>query len=160
MKCLVLGGGGFLGSNLCDRLLQLGYEVRVFERQYLKKYRKFHSYEKIEWLEWDFINNDDLKHAVDGCDIIYHLISTTLPKSSNDNSVYDVETNVIATLNLLNHARNASIKKIIFLSSGGTVYGIPENTPVKENHPLNPICSYGITKIAIEKYLHCCPVKD
>lgn len=154
MKCLVLGGGGFLGSNLCDQLLQLGYEVRVFERQHLKKYRKFHSNEKIEWLEGDFINSDDLKHAVEGCEIIYHLISTTLPKSSNDNPVYDVETNVIGTLELLNHARNASTKKIVFLSSGGTVYGIPEYTPIKESHPLNPICSYGITKMTIEKYLY------
>ena len=154
MKCLVLGGGGFIGSNLCDRLLHLGYDIRIFERRLIKKYREFHATERVEWLEGDFINSDDLMHAVEGCDVIVHLISTTLPKSSNDNPVYDVETNIIGTLNLLKYAINSKIKKIIFLSSGGTVYGIPEYTPIKESHPLNPICSYGIGKMTIEKYLY------
>ena len=129
MKCLVLGGGGFLGSHLSDKLLKLGFEVRVFERPNLKKYRGFHNSEKIEWIEGDFVNNDDLEHAVSGCDYIYHLVSTMLPKSSNDNPVYDVETNIVGTLNLLSHSRNEKIKKIIFISSGGTVYGVPEKYP-------------------------------
>ncbi len=154
MKCLVLGGGGFLGSHLSDRLLQLGYEVRVFERPNLEKYRAFKCTEKIEWVEGDFLNSDDLEYAVSGCDLVYHFVSTTLPKSSNDNPVYDVETNLIGTLNLLNLALRNSIKKIIFLSSGGTVYGIPEKTPIKESHPSNLLCSYGITKLTIEKYFH------
>lgn len=154
MKCLVLGGGGYLGSHLIDELLRLDYEVRVFDRPNFKKHRDFQSSEKIEWFEGDFVNDDDLGRAVYGCDFIYHLVSTTLPKSSNDNPVYDVETNIVGTLNLLNHAHNEKIKKIIFISSGGTVYGIPENIPLKESHPTNPLCSYGIVKLAIEKYLH------
>ncbi len=154
MKCLILGGGGFLGSHLSDKLLQLGYEVRVFERPNLKKYRNFDCSEKIEWFEGDFANSDDLERSVFGCNIIYHFVSTTLPKSSNDNPVYDVETNLVGTLNLLNHAHKEKIQKIIFLSSGGTVYGVPEILPLKEIHPSNPLCSYGITKLAIEKYFH------
>ncbi len=154
MKCLVLGGGGFLGSHLSDKLLEVGYSIRIFERPNLKKYREFLCSEKIEWIEGDFANEDDLAQAVSGCDLIFHLISTTLPKSSNDNPVYDVETNLVGTLKLLSCASRAKVKKIIFLSSGGTIYGIPQTIPLCESHPNNPICSYGITKLAIEKYLH------
>jgi len=153
MKCLVLGGGGFLGSHLCDALLAKGYAVRIFDRPNLKRYRIFSADEDVEWLEGDFVNQEDVAQAVPGCDIIYHLVSTTLPKSSNDNPVYDIETNVVSSLHLLEVARKADIRKIIFVSSGGTVYGIPNETPIKETHPTNPVCSYGISKLSIEKYL-------
>ena len=89
-----------------------------------------------------------------GCDVIFHLISTTLPRSSNENPAYDVETNVVGTLHLLEVAQKNAIKKFIFVSSGGTVYGIPQEVPIKESHPTEPICSYGIGKLAIEKYLN------
>ena len=89
-----------------------------------------------------------------GCDVIFHLISTTLPRSSNENPIYDVETNVVGTLHLLEVAKKNAIKKLIFVSSGGTVYGIPQEVPIKESHPTEPICSYGIGKLAIEKYLN------
>jgi UDP-glucose 4-epimerase len=86
-------------------------------------------------------------------DVIIHLIGTTLPEPSNDNPRYDVHTNVTATLKLLDKAREKGVKKIIFASSGGTVYGIPRALPIPETHPTDPICSYGITKLTVEKYL-------
>jgi UDP-glucose 4-epimerase len=64
-----------------------------------------------------------------------------------------VESNVVGTLNLLNQSVQSGVKKIVFGSSGGTVYGVPQSIPIPENHPTNPICSYGITKLTIEKYL-------
>ncbi len=154
MKCLILGGGGFLGSHFCDALLIKGHSVRIFDRPDLKRFRAFSEAENVEWIEGEFANSDDIAHAVSGCDVIYHLVSTTLPKSSNDDPIYDVQTNVLSTLNLLNIAKKAKVNKVIFLSSGGTVYGIPEAIPIKESHPTSPLCSYGITKLTIEKYLH------
>lgn len=152
MNCVILGGGGFLGYHLCQALLTAGHRVRVFDRPNLKRFSLPDNGGDAEWIEGDFVNQEDLEPAISGCDIIYHLVSTTLPKSSNDNPVYDMETNVIGTLRLLDLAKNHN-KKIIFVSSGGTVYGIPEEVPIKESHPTNPICSYGIAKLAIEKYL-------
>ena len=152
MNCVILGGGGFLGYHLCQALLTAGHRVRVFDRPNLKRFSLPDNGGDAEWIEGDFVNQEDLEPAISGCDIIYHLVSTTLPKSSNDNPVYDMETNVIGTLRLLELAKNNN-KKIIFVSSGGTVYGIPEEVPIKESHPTNPICSYGIAKLAIEKYL-------
>lgn len=154
MKCLILGGGGFLGSHLCDALLAQGYAVRIFDRPNLLRFNPCQYTDAMEWVEGDFINREHVAQAVSGCDIIFHLISTTLPRSSNENPAYDVETNVIGTLHLLEAAQKNKIKKTIFVSSGGTVYGIPQEIPIRETHPTEPICSYGIVKLTIEKYLN------
>jgi UDP-glucose 4-epimerase len=154
MKCLVLGGGGFIGSHLSKALLEQGHAVRIFERPSLKPVEVFPDCKDLEWLEGDFLNERDIGKAVAGCEIIFHLISTTLPRSSNDNPVYDVESNLVSTLHMLESARKAGVRKVLFPSSGGTVYGIPKEIPIKECHPTDPVCSYGIGKLAIEKYLH------
>ncbi len=154
MKCLILGGGGFIGSHLCEALLAQGHHVRILDRPNLARFKPFGYEEKVEWIDGDFVNRKDVDNAVSGCDIIYHLVSTTLPSSSNANPAYDVETNVIGTLHLLEAVRKHKVRKIIFVSSGGTVYGIPEEIPIRETHPTEPICSYGISKLAIEKYLN------
>jgi len=153
MKCLVLGGGGFLGSHACDALLAHGCRVRVFEKQYVGKENIQHAIKDIEWIEGDFTNRAHLREIVQGMDYVIHAIGTTLPESSNENPVYDISSNVISTLQLLEAAKEAGIKKIIFFSSGGTVYGVPQKIPIEEDHPTDPINSYGIQKLTIEKYL-------
>lgn len=154
MKCLILGGGGFLGSHLADALLAEGHAVRIFDRPNLLRYRTFRTEEAVEWVEGDFVDSEQTDRAVAGCDAVYHLVSTTLPRSSNENPAYDVETNVIGTLHLLEAARRHQVRRFVFVSSGGTVYGMPQTVPIRESHPTDPICSYGIGKLAIEKYLH------
>ncbi len=153
MKILVLGGGGFIGSTIVDRLLLVGHEIRVFERPRVEPYRKFAEFERVEWIGGDFSNAHDINKAVEGMDIVLHLISTTLPKNSNDDPIYDVQSNVVATLQLLKAMVIQCVQKIVFISSGGTVYGNPLYLPIDEKHPTNPIMSYGITKLTIEKYL-------
>ncbi|OGR00768.1 MAG: NAD-dependent epimerase [Deltaproteobacteria bacterium RIFOXYD12_FULL_50_9] len=153
-RFLILGGTGFIGSHLCDALLSAGHTVRLFNRLGRPLYRKFAEHEQVELMSGDFYSTADVEQAVLGCHVIFHLISTTLPKSSNDDPIYDVESNVIATLRLLNAARHSGVEKIVFVSSGGTVYGVPRSVPISETHPTNPVCSYGIGKLTIEKYLH------
>ncbi len=154
MRCLILGGGGFIGSFLADRLLILGHAVRIFERPRVLPYRAFGREERVEWLAGDFQSAADVEAAVEGCKVVFHLVSTTLPKNSNDDPIYDVETNLVGTLRLLAAAVRCAVKKVVFISSGGTVYGIPSRIPVSEEHPTDPLVSYGIAKLAIEKYLH------
>ncbi len=153
MKCLILGGGGFIGSHLTDALLDAGHEVRIFDRPRLAIAAPVSPREGIEWCEGDFTNEEDLKRVVIGCQIVFHLISTTLPKSSNESPIYDVETNLVGTLRLLNIAATQQIKKVLFISSGGTIYGVPKLMPIPEDHATNPEVSYGIVKLTIEKYL-------
>ena len=154
MKCLVLGGGGFLGPHLCRALLGQGHTVRIFERPNLRRDVALFNKPNVEFIEGDFVNEQDVTNAVPDCDVIFHLISTTLPKSSNDNPVYDIESNVVGTLHLLRSAIKNDVRKILFASSGGTVYGIPKQVPISESHPTDPVCSYAIGKLAVEKYLH------
>ena len=152
MKCLVLGGGGFIGSHVVDRLLAAGHFVRVFERPRVPPYRAFGP-DDLEWVEGDFQNSVLVRDAVEGMDAIVHLVSTTLPKGSNDDPSFDVQSNVIGTLRLLQFAVENGVRKVIFISSGGTVYGVPSAVPIPETHSTEPLVSYAIGKLAIEKYL-------
>jgi len=154
LKCLVLGGGGFIGKHLCEGLLAKGHQVRVLDRPHLDLDDARSLASRVEWLEGDFTNEVDVAAALAGCRWVFHLVSTTLPKNSNENPLYDLESNVASTLRLLDLARRGDgVRKIIFVSSGGTVYGVPRQTPIPENHPTEPVCAYGIGKLAIEKYL-------
>ncbi|MBN3753917.1 NAD-dependent epimerase/dehydratase family protein [Paraburkholderia sp. Tr-20389] len=153
MRITVFGGGGFIGSTIVDRLLRDNHEICVFERPRVDPYRQFNDSEKVHWMTGDLTSVHDVTEAIDGSDIVVHLVSTTLPKSSNDDPIYDVQSNLVATLQLLNAMVAKNVKKIVFISSGGTVYGDPVYLPIDEKHPTNPKVSYGITKLAIEKYL-------
>lgn len=153
MKCVIFGGGGFIGSAVTDRLLRDQHEVRIFERPRVTPYRIFDKHEHVEWITGDMLSTHDVSDAIKGASVVLHLVSFTLPKSSNDDLVYDVETNLVSTIQLLNAMVAQKINKIIFVSSGGTVYGAPKYLPIDEQHPTDPLVSYGITKLAIEKYL-------
>lgn len=154
MKNLILGGCGFLGSHLARALTEHGQRVRIYDRPNVARPAILHGIEHVDWCYGDFLDHESVAEAIKGCDVIYHFISTTLPKSSNENPVYDVDSNVIGTIQLLEVAKRERVRKIIFSSSGGTVYGIPQRNPIDEDHPTDPIASYGITKLTVEKYLH------
>lgn len=147
---LVLGGNGFIGSHLVDKLLAEGHQVRVFDK-YEEHYRK--PMHDVDYRFGDFGNRGMLADALEGIDTVYHLISTSLPKTSNDDPIFDVQSNVIETLFLLEQCVAKKIKKLVFISSGGTIYGKPATLPIAEDSPTEPECSYGITKLTIEKYL-------
>jgi UDP-glucose 4-epimerase len=151
VKALVIGGNGFIGVNLVDELVANGHQVRVMDR-YPSRYRQPNP--KAEYVNADLGNHGEVHEAVQGMEWIFHLAYTTLPQTSNEDPVYDVRSNVGAGVQLLEECRLSGVKKVIFISSGGTVYGVPQQIPIPEDHPNEPICSYGITKLALEKYLH------
>ncbi|SDI37423.1 NAD-dependent epimerase/dehydratase family protein [Pseudomonas panipatensis] len=153
MKIAIFGGGGFIGSAIADRLLKDGHQLKIFERPRVPPYREFSVGEHVEWLTGDLMSTHDVSEVLEGVDTVLHLVSTTLPKSSNDDPIYDVQTNLIATLQMLNLMVAKGVRKIVFISSGGTVYGPPTYLPIDEKHPTEPQVSYGITKLMIEKYL-------
>ncbi len=150
MKVLVLGGNGFIGSHVVDLLLAAGQKVRVFDRS-PEHYRG--PVKQVEYRLGSFDDTFQIAEALQGMDAVCHLISTTVPSTSNLDPVTDVKSNLINTLNLLEQMRKKDLRRILYLSSGGAVYGNPKSSPVSENFPLNPISSYGVVKLAIEKYL-------
>ncbi len=152
-KTIIYGGGGFIGSHITEGLIAEGYDVTIFDKLNFDKRNISHLGKKIKVIEGDFHNEIELKDSIKHAGIVFHLVSSTLPASSNQNPVYDAETNLISTLRLLGECVKHKIEKVIFISSGGTVYGIPEELPIKESHHRRPICSYGIIKKTIEDYL-------
>ena len=153
MKCIVFGGGGFIGSSVVDRLLAEGCEVRVFERPGVKPYRVFQPNEAVEWISGDFSKQEEVATALEGVNTVVHLVSSSIPQSSLEDPIADLQTNVVSTIQLLEEMKRRSTPRILFISSGGTVYGIPRYIPIDEQHPTDPLVPYGITKLAIEKYL-------
>jgi len=150
MKALVLGGCGFIGSHLVDALLKAGHQVRVLDHS-SEKFR-----EALPGVEYRFAELSDdaaLDAAIAGMDIILHTVSTSLPETSNRDPEADIRGNLISMLHVLDHMRTHNVQRIVYLSSGGTVYGNTDIVPTPETQLLNPVCSYGIVKLAIEKYL-------
>jgi UDP-glucose 4-epimerase len=152
MRILVLGGSGFLGSHIVDKFLSEKHDVAVYDL-YPERFRR--SPAGIKFFTGDFGNVGALSELIaTGFDSVIHCVSTTTPKSSNESPEFDIQSNVIGTLNLLDICVRHKIGKLVFLSSGGTIYGnIGEAEMVDEAHPVRPMCSYGVSKLAIENYL-------
>jgi UDP-glucose 4-epimerase len=150
MIVLVIGGNGFLGSNLVSGLRDAGYGIRVLDRS---PPRSDFDWQGIDYRIGGLDDADSLVEVLNGVGMIYHLASTTVPGTSNLDPIYDVSSNVIGSLNLIAAMSKAGVRRIVFFSSGGTVYGVPQHLPVEESHVLRPISSYGVTKVAIENYL-------
>lgn len=149
-KTLVIGGCGFIGSHVVDGLQAQGVPVRVLDR----RPEAFRSpLEGVDYVFGDFSDTSVIYEALEGVDRVFHGASTTVPATSNLDPVADITGNMIATVRLLEILRGRGIRKLVYLSSGGTVYGVPQTDMVAEDHPQNPINSYGIVKTAIEKYI-------
>jgi UDP-glucose 4-epimerase len=152
-SCIIYGGAGFIGSHIAEDLLKHNMKVSIFDKQNASTKNIDGFIDKIEFLEGDFNNLVDINRTIKNKDYVIHLVSSTLPASSNLNPLYDVESNLVSSLNLFESCVKNHVKKVIFISSGGTVYGNPEKLPINEKHPTNPMSSYGIIKLSIEKYL-------
>jgi UDP-glucose 4-epimerase len=149
LRCVIFGAGGFIGINLCKSLVGKVELLRAFGRSQYPPV----ELRGCEWIEGDFLDSRSIFAAMEGCDVVFHLVNTSTPASSNLDIVADLQGNVSSSLNLLNICREAGVKRIVFVSSGGTIYGIPKLIPTPETAPTNPITAYGICKLTIEKYL-------
>ena len=147
MNVLILGGTGFLGSHVTDAIVAKGYNVRIFDKSVVER-------DDVEFINADFSDRMALSEALIGIDVVIHMISTSVPSTSNHDPISDINGNLVNTINLLELMRQADVSNLVYFSSGGTVYGVPDYSPMDESHKKNPICSYGIVKLAIEKYLY------
>jgi UDP-glucose 4-epimerase len=152
MKILVLGGSGFLGGHLIDELILQGHSIISLDVA-KERYRKIP--EAVKFFEADFGNRGVLIDIFnkEKIDIVVHLVSTTLPSNSNLDPLFDITTNLIESVALLDLCVKYKVTKFVYFSSGGTVYGDSMEGMINENHQTNPICSYGIVKLAFEKYI-------
>lgn len=151
MKTIVItGGSGFLGHHVIKRLaLDPSYNIVCIDRYeapFLKEYG-------ITFVKGDFSERHLLDELFADADYVFHMACSLFPAESNKEPYWDAVSNIGGTVQLLECAVKNKIKQVLFMSSGGTVYGIPQHIPIREDHPTNPECSYGVGKLAVEKYL-------
>ena len=154
MQAVVTGASGFIGSHLVDGLLAAGYRVKALGRNLPGLIGlEAQSNPNLSLLPVSLADRLALQQVLEGAEIVFHLASGSLPQSSNRDPHADVQVNLLGSLNLLEASRLTGVNRLVMVSSGGTVYGIPRTVPIPETHSTDPICSYGITKLAIEKYV-------
>ncbi len=149
-KILIIGGNGFIGSHLSDLFIQMNLSVCILDKYPVKQK---HFLKNIDYRIGDYADTQFLDLALDGCDTVINLACSTVPATSNDNCSFDLKSNLIPSVKLLDLMIKNKCKKIIFLSSGGAVYGNPLSIPTSEESCVRPISSYGIVKATIEQYI-------
>ena len=149
-RALVIGGNGFIGSHLVDALLLAGCEVRVLDPAPMRPDVAWH---KVGYRRGSLNDEATLDACLEDIDTVFHLASTTVPSTSNENPIADLTGNLLPLLSLLERMIRRNCRRIVYFSSGGTVYGNPKQLPVPESHPLEPLCPYGVVKVAAERYL-------
>ena len=152
MKILVTGGAGFIGSNIVDALVENGHDVVVVDNLYMGRLKNLNPKAKFYLLDLQAAEISKL-FALEKFDVVYHEAAQMDVRRSVENPVFDASVNVLGTLNILQNAVQTGVKKVIFASTGGAVYGEQDYFPADEEHPTRPVSPYGITKLTVEKYL-------
>lgn len=152
MRIAVIGGAGFIGTALARELLDLGHEPCVLDLP-ARLERAGSWLAGVETAPLHFPDLSGLGSSLRGAEALAHLACTTDPSRSMDSMLYDAETNIAPSLAVFEAAVEHGIGRIVFSSSGGTVYGRPQTLPLDEAHPTRPISAYGVTKLAVENYL-------
>lgn len=153
---MIVGAAGFIGTNLTIALAK----NPVNHLTLVDKSKTYFApliamrFANVRFMEHSLSVDAEFDEILKGQDIIYHLVSTTVPTTSNQHISEELKANVIFSANLLDACVRWHVKKVVFISSGGTVYGKEVDCPLKESTATNPISSYGIQKITIEKLLY------
>jgi UDP-glucose 4-epimerase len=152
MRIVVTGGAGFIGSHLADAFVGAGHDVAVIdnlssgERAQVPTAARFHEAD---------IRSDAAIRAIESekPDVLCHHAAQMNVRRSVEDPAYDADVNVLGMLRLLETAKKAGTKTVLFASSGGTVYGETDRFPIAEQEPTVPVCPYGVSKLAGEHYL-------
>jgi len=153
MKVLVTGGAGFIGSHVVDLLVQSGFEVVIVDD--LSTGRKSNLNPKAKFYQLDI--RDPKLRAVfeqERPDYVDHHAAQMDVRRSVAEPLFDADVNILGSIRLIEYAKEFGVKRIVYISTGGAVYGEPEYLPCDEDHPINPICQYGASKHTVEHYLY------
>ncbi|MFX0016070.1 MAG: NAD-dependent epimerase/dehydratase family protein [Promethearchaeota archaeon] len=155
MECLVTGGAGFVGSHLIERLLIDNHSVVCLDDFSTGKRKNLDDIKnEIKIIKGDIQNPDIIRKAVKNIDYIFHLAAQISVNRSVRDPQFDAAVNIGGTINLLEAMNNSSIKRFIYMSTGGAIYGEPTSIPAPETTKEDPISPYGISKLTAERYLH------
>ncbi|MFQ6673607.1 MAG: NAD-dependent epimerase/dehydratase family protein [Fidelibacterota bacterium] len=152
MKVLVTGGAGFVGSHVQDAYLEAGHDVVVLDN--LSTGRKDFVNDRATFFRIDIRDREGVFHLFEeaGFDVVNHHAAQMDVRASVADPVYDAHVNILGGLNLLEASVKTGVKKFIFASTGGAIYGEQDTFPADEGHPLHPASPYGVSKLSLEKY--------
>lgn len=153
MKILVTGGAGFIGSNLVDRLIGLGHEVVIVDNLTSGFQRNLNPKAKFYKIDIKDRKLSDIFER-EKPDVVNHHAAQIDVRKSGEDPVADAEANILGSLNLISNCVRFGVKRVVYASTGGAIYGDPQYLPADENHPINPISQYGVSKHTVEHYLH------
>lgn len=153
MKILVTGGAGFIGSHVVDQFIEAGHDVVVVDN--LSTGREKNLNPKARFYRVD-IRDPELRKVfeIEKPEVVDHHAAQMNVRRSVADPIYDADVNVRGSVHLLELCREYGVRKMIYISSGGAVYGEPVYLPCDEEHPVRPLCPYGLTKYAFELYLY------
>ncbi|MRG46918.1 NAD-dependent epimerase/dehydratase family protein [Chitinophaga sp. SYP-B3965] len=150
MRYIVIGGSGFIGKHLSEKLLSLGEEVIAIGRRAQDDFIRHKHY---SYMQGDSNDTTFLENIIQANDTVIYLAYNSIPKTSFENPIKDIQENLPLAISIFSVLIRKNIRKLIYISSGGTIYGkVKHTTPIKESEETHPISPYGITKLAIEKY--------
>ncbi|KPJ65532.1 UDP-glucose 4-epimerase [candidate division WOR-1 bacterium DG_54_3] len=152
-RILVTGGAGFIGSNVADRFIQDGHKVVIIDNLSTGLEANLPQEAKFYKLDIRSAVIDKIFEREKPDFLCHHAAQIDVRKSAH-NPIFDAEVNIIGSLNLFDSCVKHKVKKIIFASTGGAIYGEQSYFPADENHPAYPLSPYGVAKLTMEKYLH------
>ena len=156
MNIILLGAAGFIGTNLTLALAKHPEnQITVVSRRRASfAEMEAMAFPNVRFVEADLVASPDFDRLLEGQDVVFHLLSTTVPTTSNLQISEELNANVVLSARLFEACAAHGVRKVVFFSSGGTVYGRAAACPLCEDTPTNPITSYGIQKLTIEKLLY------
>jgi len=154
MRILVTGGAGFIGSNVVDALVKDGHEVTVLDNLSTGKEENINP--EVKFYNIDLLDIESLEFVFREFkpDVVNHHAAQIDVRKSVEDPAFDAETNIIGSINLFELSINFEVKRIIFSSTGGALYGEPEALPASEDTPIEPLSAYGVAKYCVENYLN------
>jgi UDP-glucose 4-epimerase len=150
MKTLVTGGAGFIGSNIVKHLVEQGHQVTVLDNLQSGYRVNLDPFPQVQFIHGDVRDETAVAEAMQGAAVVFHLAASVGNKRSIEHPIDDSEINVIGTLRVLEAARHAGVRKVVFSSSAG-IFGELKTLPIREDHPVEPDSPYGASKLAAEK---------
>ena len=153
MKVLVTGGAGFIGSHTVETLIKQGHEVAIVDNLstgFVENVNRQARFYRMSICESSLAKVFEQERP----EVVNHLAAQMVIQRSGEDPIFDVKENIKGSLNVILNCIRFGVRKIIYASSGGAVYGEPVKLPVKEEHPINPLSQYGVSKHAVEHYLY------